>query len=62
MEEEVNQRVVSMMVQTSRMSAGVLARGMQKILSDEDQGLPVDHMYTAFMHSHIPYLQYPELV
>ena len=39
MEEEVNQRVVSMMVTTSHMSAGVLARAMQRFLANEHQAL-----------------------
>lgn len=35
MEEEVNQRVATMMVSTSKMSAGVLARAMQRFLAIE---------------------------
>ena len=39
MEEEVNQRVATMMVSTSKMSAGVLARAMQRFLANEHQAL-----------------------
>ncbi len=35
MEEEVNQRVATMIVSTSKMSAGVLARAMQRFLANE---------------------------
>lgn len=39
MEEEVNQRVATMIVSTSKMSAGVLARAMQRFLANEHQAL-----------------------
>ena len=39
MEEEVNQRVATMIVSTSKMSAGVLARAMQKFLANEHQAI-----------------------
>ena len=39
MEEEVNQRVATMMVSTSKMSAGVLARAMQRFLANEHAAL-----------------------
>ena len=39
MEEEVNQRVVTMIVSTSKMSASVLASAMHKFLSNEYQAL-----------------------
>ncbi len=39
MEEEVNQRVATMIVSTSKMSAGVLARAMQRFLANEHQAI-----------------------
>lgn len=39
MEEEVNQRVATMIVSTSKMSVGVLARAMQRFLANEHQAL-----------------------